>query len=135
MDYDLARADVLLSDLLDIGRGQMPVAQLAASKDGGPAVTGTFTRLGLLRMGVRLARAALSAQARVVVFDNGNVSQDLSGTDVIVEVFLADDAPVQPDPQSNWWWASAAVWLALTILCLIGLVTVARWILAQFTPN
>lgn len=128
MQNDLTRADVLLRDLENIGRGQMPAAQFAASTDGGPTVCGTCTRLGLQRLGVRLARSAMTARSQVVVYDNGAVAADGSGIGGVVQVFLADDPPLAEARQSSWWWVWGAGQLVLTGLCIVGLITVVRWL-------
>lgn len=128
MQYDITRADVLLRDLEHIGQGQMPAAQLVASTAGGPTVTGTCTRLGLLRMGVRLARAALTARSWVVVYDNGTIGVDGSGIGGVAQVFLADDPPAAEVRPSGLWWVWGSVQLALVALSVVGFITVVRWL-------
>jgi hypothetical protein len=128
MQYDLTRADVLLRDLEHIGRGQLPAAQLTASTSGGPVVSGTCTRLGLLRMGIQLARAALKARSQVVVYENGVVGADGSGNGGVLQVFLADDPPPAETRPPRWWWLWVIAQLVMAALCIIGLVTVVRWL-------
>ncbi len=128
MQYDLTRANVILADLEDIGQGQAPAVDLKASPNHEPMLIGTCTRLGLLRLGVRLARAAITARSLVVVDGDGAVREDGCIVNGIIQVFLAEDAPLLEPPTYQWSWISFAVKFVLFTLCVIGLVTTIKWI-------
>lgn len=133
MEYDVARAEVLLRDLARIGPGHAPGVQLEGAPGEGPRVLGTCTRFGLLRMAVRLAQAALSARLTVTVSDDGRVDPDGSSVGSLIQVYLADDPPaLAPRPARFGWlaWVLACFWVALALgfltLTAIGFFTVAR---------
>jgi hypothetical protein len=129
MDYEIARARVLLRDLEQIGRGHPHGVQLAASTERGPAVNGTATRLGLLRLAVRLAQAAIEAQSVVVVHDSGAISENTGAADALVQVVLVDDPPMSPPHPAGWAdWMLGALVLTVISLSVIGFITVVRWI-------
>jgi hypothetical protein len=131
MDYEVARARILLRDLEHVGRGRAAGVELARSADGGPAVRGTATRLGLLRLAVRVGQAALAARSVVVVHGGGGVSEDTAAADGLVQVFLAEDPPAAAPRPVGWVeWLLPVLVLAVAALSLIGLATVVRWLAA-----
>ena len=132
MDYEVGRARILLRDLERIGCGQAPAVELAASAAGGPAVRGTATRLGLLRLAARLGQVALAARSVVVVHAGGAVSENTAAPDGLVQVFVADDPP-PPAPSRVGWleWLLPAFALVVAALSVIGFITVVRWVAAE----
>lgn len=132
MEYDVTRAKILLRDLERMNQGFAPAVELAASPDGALPLRGTATRAGVMRMGIRLAQAALTAQSHVGVYPDGYAGPDGSTNEVVMQVHLVEDRP-EPKPPEPWWveWILNSYWLAVWILCVIGIVTVVRWILAS----
>jgi hypothetical protein len=129
MDYELARASVLLRDLAHIGRGRAPGVQLVRADDGGVPIRGTATRIGLLRLAVRLGQAALVDPTVVVIHEGGFVSDNTAAADGLVQVVLADDPPAAPVQPSVWLPRLLSVfWLVIAALCMIGLATVVQWL-------
>lgn len=83
-------------------------------------------------MAIHLAQAALSAKTSVVVYDNGAVAADGSSVGSVVQVFLTDDPPPPPRESQplKWEWVLAAFGCAVAALCVIGLVSVVRGLVA-----
>jgi len=82
-------------------------------------------------MAVRLAQAALSAKTSVVVYDNGVVVADGSSVGGVVQVFLTDDLPPPPPRKSHPpQRVVAALGCTVAALCVIGLVSVVRGLVA-----
>ena len=103
MDYEIARARILLYDLAHVERGQPPGVQFDRSDDRGAAIRGTASRLGLQRMAVRLGQAALTAQSVVVLHNGGGVSKNTAAAVAPVQVALVDDPPAAtPPPPVDW---------------------------------
>lgn len=129
MDYELARAQVLLRDLAHIGRGHALGVILARTDDGGVPVRGTATRLGLLRLAVRLGQAALVSPTVVVIHDGGSVSDNTAAADGLLQVALTDD-PLAALPESGGWleWMLPVFGLVVAALSVVGLATVVRWL-------
>ena len=131
MEYDVTRARILLRDLERMNQGLAPAVELGSSPDGGLPLRGTGTRAGVMRMGIRLAQAALAAESHVEVYPNGQAGADGSMTDAMMQLHLVEDRP-DPTLPKPWWvdWIFNLYWLAVWILCVIGIVTVVRWIIA-----
>jgi hypothetical protein len=91
MEYDVSRAHILLRDLERMAQKHGPGVELVTQTGDQPAITGRCTRSGLLRLAVHLARAALVADARVIVGESGWVGSEMTGG--VMELWLADDPP------------------------------------------
>ena len=90
MEYDVTRARILLRDLERMNQGFAPAVELFPSPDGGLPLRGTATRAGVMRMGIRLAQAALTAQSHVGICPDGSAGSDGSSTEVVMQVHLID---------------------------------------------
>jgi hypothetical protein len=128
MEPDLVRAKVLLRDLEQLSRGQAPAIQLMPSSSDVPVIRGSSTRHGLIRLGVRLALAALDARRSVHIDEFGHVNTD--STNGVVVVMLADDSPLPAKSDRATWvdWSISAILASVFTLSVIGFVTVARWL-------
>lgn len=129
VEYELSRARVLFRDLEHIGRGYAPALSLALSTESGVPVQGTATRLGLLRLAVRLGQAAFSAESVVVVHDFGGISDNTAASDGIIQVLLTDDPPATTEASAEWrLWLLPAFVLTVAGFSIVGFVMVLRWI-------
>lgn len=128
MRYDIVRANVLLKDLESIAQGQLPGVELTLSPTGDPPIRGMSTRVGLFRLGIRIARAALTASSHIAITGDGRVGSDSVGTGSLVQIFLTEDAPEQPVARRGPWIEIGL--LAVTVLTLIGAFTVVKWIVS-----
>lgn len=92
--YDISRSQFLLRDLERSTRGAMPMFQFDDSEPAGPLLTAIANRAGLLRLGVRLAAAAFTANNRVVLDSYGKVAGN--GQPGIIEISLLEDLSGTP---------------------------------------
>jgi len=127
VEYDLTRAHVLLRDLERVAQGRAPAVQLIPPTADQPTVRGDFTRFGLLKLAVRLARAALDARATVAVHASGRVEPDGHGG--LIQLHLADDTPPAPETRPVMRVGLSGCLAVLTVLGLaaIGLASVVWW--------
>jgi hypothetical protein len=120
--FDPARTQLLLGDIERSTRGQMAGFQALDSPP--PRLRLVADRLALVRLGVRLASAALTAQSRVAVNDIGVV--DETGIErPLIDVALTDSPlpGTRPLPRfwAKWWRPFGAGlvvgWLLCTLIC------------------
>jgi hypothetical protein len=122
--YDLARAHILLRDLERVAQGRAPAVEMATTDPAQPPICGDFTRFGLLKLAVQLARAALEAEATVAVHASGRVEPN--GRGGLLELHLADDQPPVPGPREQIALGKSGCLALVTLfgLAAVGLVTV-----------
>ncbi len=137
--YNVKRSQILLRDLERSTRGMMPMFRFEEAPAAAPTLTCLANRAGLLRLGVRLAALAFTANQRVVLERDGTIGRD--GKDGIVEIILIEDLPGQSLRRSPWrvrvklsrLWGevlAGAVILVYGMLAAVGLVS-AVWALLK----
>jgi hypothetical protein len=123
MRYDLARARIMLRDLDRIGHEESLAIDLTASTALRPAVRGVCTRLALMRLGVRLALAALTSPGRVCILEIGSVTHGGSSRP-LVELYVTEDPLPPPErPSLLRQTTRALVRLVSAPLAAVGLIS------------
>jgi hypothetical protein len=126
--FDTARVQMVLHDLLQSTRGEMPLLELTLAGEATPAVRGVANRAGLLRFGLRLALAAIEADPAVTIHTDGSVTgPEKPG---VLELVLTEEAK-QPSPPERWVTVLLAAltsvfYLATLVLAMIGIASLWR---------
>jgi hypothetical protein len=138
-EYDAKRIRMILRDLerTTRGQGKGPALRLerVPGAGAGVVVRGVATRMGMVRLGLEIARRALEAETMTLIDETGLPYGELmvEGNDLnVIEIVLADDPLLQSEPAKA---PSALLGLVACVIpglliattFLVGLVTIAWW--------
>jgi hypothetical protein len=127
-DFQAKRVQLILRDLEHSLRGRAAMLEFQAEPPATSVLRGVASRAGLLRLGLRLAQAALDADAIVSVGPDGRVNRD---ADVgLIEITLTDEPFEERRPDDSklstlGTLALCGCGIAVLALLLVGLGTVA----------
>jgi hypothetical protein len=130
-DFQSKRVQLILRDLEHSLRGRAAMLEFQTEPQATSLVRGVASRAGLLRLGLRLAQAALDADAIVSVGPDGRVNRD---ADVgLIEITLTEEPfeKRRPDDSKLSTFGTLALCgcgIAVLALLLVGLGTVASLI-------
>jgi hypothetical protein len=114
---DMQRVQFVLRDLLKTTRGQAPIVELSRPADSMP-LRAVASRSGLLRLGLRLALAALEADPTISIHPDGSVTEQ--GPPGVVEIVLTEETtlPRRPDESFS---PILAGFISVTVVAILGL--------------
>src|SRR5689334_14717663 len=87
--FDADRAHLLLRDLRERTRGNMPIVRFEQATAPSSLLREVTSRSGLFRLGVDLASAALEEEGQVIISNDGNVAAD--GSDAVIQFVFVDE--------------------------------------------
>lgn len=130
-DFHSRRVQLILRDLEHSLRGRAAMLEFETGPEDASVIRGVANRAGLLRLGLRLALAAIEADTIVSVGADGRVNRDAQVG--LIEITLADEPPEQRLPSGQklsaiGTFALCGCGIAVLALLLVGFVTCAGWI-------
>jgi hypothetical protein len=130
-DFQFKRVQLILRDLEHSLRGRAAILEFETEPQASSIIRGVANRAGLLRLGLRLAQAAIEADTIVSVGPDGRVNRDAQVG--LIEIALADESVEQHLPSGQklsafGTFALCGCGIAVLALLLVGLVTCAGWI-------
>jgi hypothetical protein len=127
--FDMRRAQFILRDLLKSTQGHVPMLELSSSDDSTPRLRGVANCSGLLRLGLRLALAAVEAGPIISVTSEGTVTdQEALG---VMEIVLTEDTELRRPREPHFGMfgcAISVVVLTILVFALIGFGATLNWV-------
>ena len=128
--FEMGRAQLILRDLLKTTRGQAPMLEMSPQPGSSTALRGLANRSGLMRLGLRLALAALEEDPVVSVHSDGLVTGQ--GAPGVLEIVLTEQTTLAQPPKQSFpilGCISGLVLVAIAVaLAIIGFGTLLTWL-------
>jgi hypothetical protein len=127
--FDLRRVRLVLRDLLKSTQGSAPMLELSPSVESTPRLRGVANRSGLLRLGLRLALAAIEEDPAISVDSEGRVNP--AGAPGVIDIVLTEESEL-PTPRKKgsdiFVFVVPVIVMTILALAVVGLATTLRWI-------